>query len=201
MNKTLEVISKRFSCRDYKNEMPPDELLQAIAKAAIQAPSGMNRQAWRVIVVKDGSLMQDMEAEGMSYLAGLEDKTSSNRCMERGGRLFYGAPCMIVSRLTQAIAQHRTQRHFMAENALLQHRWDSHIHVGFTGLHSPAAFAQKNSAGGLVPEGTPIRLFGVVGILNHPKGRPITDDYKITFVDTFNKLNIIVGYEQYDFTA
>lgn len=96
MNETLQVIAKRYSCRDYKEEMPADELLRAIAEAAIQAPSGMNRQAWRVIVVKDRDLISDMEAEGMSYLASLEDKSIYNRITERGGKLFYGAPCMIV---------------------------------------------------------------------------------------------------------
>ncbi len=96
MNETLNVIATRYSCRDFKSEMPSDEILQAIAEAAIQAPSGMNRQAWRVIVVKDQTLMRDMEAEGMNYLASMEDKSSYNRIMDRGGRLFYGAPCMIV---------------------------------------------------------------------------------------------------------
>ncbi len=96
MNETLNVIAKRYSCRDFKSEMPSDEILQAIAGAAIQAPSGMNRQAWRVIVVKDQTLMRDMESEGMNYLANMEDKSSYNRIMERGGRLFYGAPCMIL---------------------------------------------------------------------------------------------------------
>lgn len=96
MNETLKVIAERFTCRDYISEMPPDEILQAIAEAAIEAPSGMNRQAWRVIVVKDQDLIRDMESEGMTYLANMEDKSSYNRIMDRGGRLFYGAPCMIV---------------------------------------------------------------------------------------------------------
>ena len=96
MNETLKVIAERYTCRDYKSDVPPDEMLQAIAQAAIEAPSGMNRQAWRVIVVKDKDLMRDMEAEGMAYLKNMEDKSSYNRIMDRGGRLFYGAPCMIV---------------------------------------------------------------------------------------------------------
>jgi nitroreductase len=96
MNETLKVIANRYSCRDYTNEMPSDETIQAIADAAIQAPSGMNRQAWRVIVVKNKELMQDLEAEGLSYLESLEDKSTYQRIMDRGGRLFYGAPCMIV---------------------------------------------------------------------------------------------------------
>ena len=96
MNETLETIAKRYSCRDYQDKMPPDDILQAIAEAAIQAPSGMNRQAWRVIVVKDRALMGEMEAEGMACLKGMEDPSGYNKIMERGGRLFYGAPCMIV---------------------------------------------------------------------------------------------------------
>ena len=96
MNETLKVIATRYSCRDYTNEMPSDEIIQAIADAAIQAPSGMNRQAWRVIVIKNKELMQDLEAEGLSYLESLEDKSTYQRIMDRGGRLFYGAPCMIV---------------------------------------------------------------------------------------------------------
>lgn len=102
MNETLKVIADRYSCRDYKNDMPSDEILQAVADAAIQAPSGMNRQAWRAIVVKNKELMQDMETEGMSYLANMEDKSTYNRIMERGGKLFYDAPCMIVVPIDQA---------------------------------------------------------------------------------------------------
>ena len=56
----------------------------------------MNRQAWRVVVVKDRALMREMEAEGMERIARMEDQTLHNRIIERGGRLFYGAPCMIV---------------------------------------------------------------------------------------------------------
>ena len=96
MNETLQVIAKRYSCRDYKDEMPADELLRAIAEAAIQAPSGMNRQCWRIIVVKDRELIDEMEVEGMSYLKSLEDQSTYHRIMDRGGKLFYGAPCMIV---------------------------------------------------------------------------------------------------------
>lgn len=96
MNETLNVIANRYSCRDYMEEMPSDEILQAIAEAAVQAPSGINRQPWRVIVVKNKELIQDIEAEGLSYLGSLEDKSTYQRIMDRGGRLFYGAPCMIV---------------------------------------------------------------------------------------------------------
>lgn len=96
MNETLKVIAARYSCRDFKDEALPDEFLRAIADAAIQAPSAMNRQAWRVIVIKDRELMREMEAEGMERIRRMEDQTLHNRILGRGGRLFYGAPCMIV---------------------------------------------------------------------------------------------------------
>lgn len=96
MNETLKVIAERYSCRDYLPTPIPECDLRAIAEAAVQAPSGMNRQPWRVIVVTDRTLIGDIEAEGMALLAAQDDKTSYNRIMERGGRLFYGAPCMIM---------------------------------------------------------------------------------------------------------
>jgi nitroreductase len=49
---TLEAISGRRSIRKFKDNPIPDEMLQAILTAGIQAPSGKNRQPWRFIVVK-----------------------------------------------------------------------------------------------------------------------------------------------------
>jgi len=96
MNETLCVIEKRYSCRDFKPDELSEKALQAIAKAAVQSPSGMNRQEWRVIVVKDKHFIEEMDAVGMSAIARWEDKSTYQRMMDRGGRLFYGAPAMIV---------------------------------------------------------------------------------------------------------
>ncbi|HWR19508.1 MAG TPA: nitroreductase [Clostridia bacterium] len=96
MNETLSVIEKRYSCRDFKPERISEEALQAIAKAAVQSPSGMNRQEWRVIVIKDKKLIEEMDAVGMSAIAKWEDKSAYQRMMDRGGSLFYGATAMVV---------------------------------------------------------------------------------------------------------
>lgn len=96
MNDVLKTIQARYSCRAFTDEMPSDENLTAIANAAIQSPSGMNRQAWRVIVLKNQALINDMESEGMRALAAMEDKTMLDRIMGRGGKLFYHAPCLIM---------------------------------------------------------------------------------------------------------
>jgi nitroreductase len=49
---TLDAIAARRSIRKFKDTPIHDEILQAILGAAIQAPSGKNRQPWRFIVVK-----------------------------------------------------------------------------------------------------------------------------------------------------
>lgn len=96
MNETIEVIRRRYSCRAFTGEPPGDEPLRAVAEAALAAPSAMNRQLWRVIVVKDRALIADMEAEGLRRLAAEPDQSAFERIQSRGGRLFYNAPCLLV---------------------------------------------------------------------------------------------------------
>lgn len=95
MNETLQAIERRFSCRHFGPQMPTDEQLQAIALAGVQAPSGLNRQAWRVIVVKDRALMDDMEQEALAILKAT-DAEAFARFEQRGGTLFYHAPCLVM---------------------------------------------------------------------------------------------------------
>lgn len=96
MNDTLKTIAARCSCRAFTDQMPTREQLDAIADAALAAPSGMNRQPWRVIIVKDSTLISEMDAEGMRVLSEAEDKTTYNRMQSRGGKLFYNAPCIFM---------------------------------------------------------------------------------------------------------
>jgi len=49
---TLDAIAARRSIRKFKSDPLPDEMLQMILTAATQAPSGKNRQPWRLVVVK-----------------------------------------------------------------------------------------------------------------------------------------------------
>ena len=102
MNDTLKIMSERFSCRSFTDEMPDNETLDAIARAAITAPSGMNRQHWQVIVIKNKEIIEDMESQGMKMLS-LFDANMYERIMKRGGKLFYNAPCMILIAVKEAV--------------------------------------------------------------------------------------------------
>ena len=56
----------------------------------------MNMQPWEIIVIQDKTLIDEMDASIMDMLSKQEDKTLYDRMMERGGRIFYNAPCMFL---------------------------------------------------------------------------------------------------------
>jgi len=96
MNETLKTIAQRYSCRAYEGRMPEKSKLEAIALAAVQSPSAMNRQPWQINVITDKAFIDEMDAEGMKILSEAEDKTAYERFMSRGGKLYYNAPCMFL---------------------------------------------------------------------------------------------------------
>lgn len=55
----MSIIFKRHSVRKFKDKRVPDELIENLLKAGMQAPSSCNSQPWEFIVVSD---KEDMEA-------------------------------------------------------------------------------------------------------------------------------------------
>ncbi len=51
-----DVVRSTFTCRDFTDEPVPEEDLAKILEQARFAPSGGNRQGWRVIAVRDPEL-------------------------------------------------------------------------------------------------------------------------------------------------
>jgi nitroreductase len=66
---TLEAIVQRRSIRKFKDTHISDETIETILNAAIQAPSGKNRQPWRFVIVK-----QDYRAEMVRIMREAIDK-------------------------------------------------------------------------------------------------------------------------------
>lgn len=96
MNETLRTIEKRYSCRNYTGEPVEQEKLEAIALAGVQSPSAMNNQPWKIIVIKDKAVIDEMDAATMEMLSKKEERGTYERIMGRGGKIFYNTPCMIV---------------------------------------------------------------------------------------------------------
>ena len=94
MNETLQNIQKRYSCRGYTDVPVPDDLLHAIAYSGLCAPSTMGSEPWHIVIVKDEALIAEMQEYALGYLQ--ENIPSAyDRCMSRGGKLFYDVRRMI----------------------------------------------------------------------------------------------------------
>ena len=55
----MSLVFKRKSVRKYTDEKVPDEVIENLLKAGMQAPSACNQQAWEFIIVSDD---EDKEA-------------------------------------------------------------------------------------------------------------------------------------------
>ena len=54
-NETIQTIRSRRSCRAYKPEQITKEELEAVLRAGTFAPSAMNRQSAKIVVVQDAA--------------------------------------------------------------------------------------------------------------------------------------------------
>ena len=62
MNEILQAIRERRSVRSYEPRAVSREQLENLIEAATWAPSGMNVQPWRFVVVQDASLRKKLVA-------------------------------------------------------------------------------------------------------------------------------------------
>ena len=53
MNPVLDAIKKRRSVRSYESRTVSKELMDMVIEAGNQAPSAMNSQPWRFVIIED----------------------------------------------------------------------------------------------------------------------------------------------------
>lgn len=104
-NEVLKTIEKRRSVRAYKSEAIPRNLLKRVIEAGNQAPSGMNSQPWRFVVIEDRALHKRLlEAAIPNARQLLEPLKESNperyqlimkRYDELEDPIYYSAPAII----------------------------------------------------------------------------------------------------------
>ena len=105
MNDVIKAIAERRSVRAYKQEQVPKELIDSIIQAGNNAPSGMNSQPWRFVVVENESLHQKMLDTAVPNAKKLLEplKTANperyqlimNRYEELSDPIYYSAPAVI----------------------------------------------------------------------------------------------------------
>lgn len=56
----LDNIAERKSVRSYTSEPVPDEMIEQLLRAAMAAPTAMNRQPWEFVVLKDREALDNL---------------------------------------------------------------------------------------------------------------------------------------------
>ncbi len=59
----IEAIYKRRSIREYTNDEVTPEQLREIVRAGAWAPSGLNNQPWRFVIVRDPAVREQLAGE------------------------------------------------------------------------------------------------------------------------------------------
>lgn len=85
MNEVLEAMKSRRSCRSFKSDAVPQEVIDQICEAGTFAASGMNRQPCKILVIKDKALRDRLAVMNAGFMGKGADFDP-----------FYGAPVVLV---------------------------------------------------------------------------------------------------------
>ena len=182
MNETLKTIKNRYSCRSYTGEAVEREKIEAIALAAVQSPSGLNQQPWKIIVLQNKAAIDEMDSALMEKLAAQEDRSAYDRMMSRGGKVFYNAPCMFV---IAKLPGKDMDCGIVSENMALaaSSLGLGNVICGMAGgiINDEAGLKFKEQ---LIPEGYEFGVALLVGYPTNPEGTPHEPDLsKIVYIE------------------
>ncbi len=90
MNETLKTLIERRSCRSYKSDPVPEEILDQILEAGTYAATGMGRQSPIMIAVTDKKVRDWLSEMNAAVMGASADP-------------FYGAPVVVVVLANRAV--------------------------------------------------------------------------------------------------
>ena len=93
MNETLKVLTERRSCRSYKPDPIPAEILDQILEAGTYAATGMGKQSPIIIAVTDKVMRDKLSRMNAAILGADMDP-------------FYGAPELLIVLADKAVPTH-----------------------------------------------------------------------------------------------
>lgn len=95
MSETLKVLETRRSCRNFKSDMIPEDVLAKIIKAGTYAATGMGKQSPIIIAVTDKE-MRDKISEKNREIGG----------WDKGFDPFYNAPVILIVLAKKEVPTH-----------------------------------------------------------------------------------------------
>ena len=97
MSETLQVIRERRSCKSYKPDMIPEEVIQTIAEAGTWAPSGMGRQSAIIVAITNKEL-RDRLSRMNAQIMGADMDMLHAYLHQKSKRKTRHASCALVKR-------------------------------------------------------------------------------------------------------
>lgn len=102
-NTVLDNIYKRRSVRSYSEKEVSDEMIKEIIRAGTYAPTAVNKQPWRFVVVKNRQLIAKYDDRAKKAFLAVYKGTENpdlvryvQHLSKPTSRLFYGAPVLIL---------------------------------------------------------------------------------------------------------
>ncbi len=106
-NVLIEEMKNRRSCRKYKPDAIPEDVLDRILEAGSYAPTGMNKQAPIIIAVTDKKIRDEFSALNAKIMGA------------PGKDPFYGAPVVLVVLADKSVSTHVYDGSLVMGNLLL----------------------------------------------------------------------------------
>ncbi len=176
MNEVLAAIKSRRSVRAYDEKPVPKELVNAIIDAGNEAPSAMNSQPWRFVVIEDAAAKKKLLAAAVPKAKAMTEKVKDvdperyemikKRYAELPDPVYYSAPVVVFVIGNGAYAAHSCP--LACENMMLA-------------AHSLGLASCWVGFGAMVTDDPEVRqlldlkegdaIFGPI-LLGYPKGQP-----------------------------
>jgi nitroreductase len=102
-NAVLDNIYRRRSVRNFSDKEVSDEIIKELIRAGTYAPTAVNKQPWRFVVVKNKRLIDEYDDRAKkAFVAAYKDTKHPDligyvrNLSKPEVRLFYGAPVLII---------------------------------------------------------------------------------------------------------
>lgn len=103
MNCVFENIYARRAVREYRPEAVPDEIIKELIKAGTYAPSALDEQPWRFVVIQDrGIIKKCSDTAKRLWLESTRGPTNKDTAelitlvSDPQFNIFYGAPVLVL---------------------------------------------------------------------------------------------------------
>ncbi len=152
MNEILQAIRKRRSVRKFTGEPVPESSLRAILEAGRWAPSGLNNQPWKFVVITDATTR-----------AAVAEKTKYRKVLAR-------APLQIVVFLDQILSYDRT-KDIQGIGACMENMLLAAHSLGLGTVWMGEILNRREEVEGLLAVPESFELMGVIAV-GHPDRKP-----------------------------